>query len=70
MICRLGLEYSTQHDKASHNPRRKFEMIKNILAAIGLFVVSQRGYELYREYSELKGEKERRQPATSSSAQE
>lgn len=33
-------------------------MIKNLLAAIGLFVVSQKGYELYREYSSLKREKE------------
>lgn len=34
-------------------------MIKNLLAAIGLAVVSQKGYEFYREYTALKHEKER-----------
>lgn len=33
-------------------------MLKNLLAAIGLFVVGQKGYELYREYNSLKREKE------------
>lgn len=28
--------------------------MKNLLAAIGLVVVIKKGYELYREYSELK----------------
>lgn len=38
-------------------------MLKNLLAAIGLFVVGQKSYELYREYSSLKREKEQRQQA-------
>jgi hypothetical protein len=38
-------------------------MMKNLLAAIGLFVVGQKSFELYREYSSLKREKEQRQQA-------
>lgn len=41
-------------------------MLKNILAAVGLYFVAKKGYEHYQEYSELKREKEeqeqRRQP--------
>jgi hypothetical protein len=34
--------------------------MKNLLAAVGLVVVLKKGYELYREYNELKrGCKER-----------
>jgi hypothetical protein len=33
--------------------------MKNIFAAIGFAVVARKAYELYREYSELKREKER-----------
>lgn len=33
-------------------------MLKNVLAAIGLFTVCQQGYELYRRYDKLKQEKE------------
>jgi hypothetical protein len=36
-------------------------MLKNILAAVGLYFVAKKGYEHYREYSELKREKEERQ---------
>lgn len=32
-------------------------MLKNILAAFGLYFVAKKGYEHYREYSELKREK-------------
>lgn len=39
--------------------------MKNLLAVIGLAVVVKKGYELYREYSELKREKEERMAATS-----
>jgi hypothetical protein len=35
-------------------------MLKNILAAIGLFVVAKKGYEHYLEYSKLKREKQER----------
>lgn len=33
--------------------------MKNLFAVIGFLVVAKRGYELYREYSEMKREKER-----------
>lgn len=33
---------------------RKERTMKNLLAAIGLMVVIKKGYELHREYSELK----------------
>ena len=33
-------------------------MLKNILAAVGLYFVAKKGYEHYQEYSELKREKE------------
>ncbi|WP_283793679.1 hypothetical protein [Pseudomonas aeruginosa] len=36
--------------------------MKNLFAAIGLAVVLKKSYELYCEYSELKREKEVRQP--------
>ncbi|WAI51743.1 hypothetical protein [Pseudomonas triclosanedens] len=39
--------------------------MKNLLAVIGLVVVVKKGYELYREYSELKREKEGRMSAAS-----
>lgn len=39
-------------------------MLKNILAAIGLIVVARKGYEHYREYSELKREMEERDSST------
>lgn len=29
-------------------------MLKNILAAVGLYFVARKGYEYYQEYSELK----------------
>lgn len=32
-------------------------MLKNILAAVGLYFVAKKGYEHYQEYSELKREK-------------
>ncbi len=35
-------------------------MLKNILAAVGLYFVAKKGYEHYQEYSELKREKEER----------
>lgn len=35
-------------------------MLRNILAAIGLIVVAKKGYAHYREYSDLKREKEER----------
>lgn len=35
--------------------------MKNLFAVIGFCVVLKKGYELYREYSELKRDKERRQ---------
>lgn len=36
-------------------------MLKNILAAFGLYFVAKKGYEHYQEYSELKREKEERE---------
>lgn len=33
-------------------------MLKNILAAIGLFCIAKKGYEHYQEYRELKREKQ------------
>ena len=36
-------------------------MLKNILAAAGLYFVAKKGYEHYQEYSELKREKEERE---------
>ena len=36
-------------------------MLKNILAAIGLFYIAKKGHEHYQEYSELKREKETRE---------
>ncbi|MDZ5433359.1 hypothetical protein T3H00_11895 [Pseudomonas fluorescens] len=33
--------------------------MKNLLATIGLFVVLTKGYAFYREYSEMKRERER-----------
>jgi len=39
--------------------------MKNLLAAIGLAVVLKKGYELYREYNELKQDKQARQATTS-----
>lgn len=36
-------------------------MLKNILAAIGLYFVAKKGYEHYQEYSGLKREKEERE---------
>lgn len=36
-------------------------MLKNILAAIGLFYIAKKGYEHYQEFSELKREKEARE---------
>lgn len=39
--------------------------MKNLLATIGLFVVLTKGYEFYREYSEMKRERESRRPAAS-----
>ncbi len=35
--------------------------MKNLFAAVGFFVVLKKSYELYREYSELKRERERQQ---------
>lgn len=35
--------------------------MKNLFAVIGFAVVVKKGYEWYREYSELKREKEQRQ---------
>lgn len=37
-------------------------MLKNILAAFGLYFVAKKGYEHYREYSELKRERGTRKP--------
>ncbi len=34
--------------------------MKNVFAVIGFVVVVKKGYELYREYSEMKREKEAR----------
>lgn len=34
--------------------------MKNLFAVIGFIVVAKKGYELYREYSELKREREER----------
>lgn len=39
--------------------------MKNIFAGIGFCVVMKKGYELYREYSELKRDKHRRQASES-----
>ncbi|MCQ4346394.1 hypothetical protein NGA35_02865 [Pseudomonas stutzeri] len=36
-------------------------MLKNILAAVGLYFVAKKGYEHYQEYSELKREKEEKE---------
>lgn len=33
-------------------------MLKNILAAVGLYFVAKKGYEHYQEYSELRRENE------------
>lgn len=38
-------------------------MLKNLLAAVGLFVLGQKSYELYRDYSALKREQAQRQRA-------
>jgi hypothetical protein len=35
--------------------------MKNLLAVIGLIVVVKKGYEFYREYNEMKSEREERQ---------
>lgn len=32
--------------------------MKNIFAVIGVIVVAKKGYELYREYSEMKRERD------------
>jgi hypothetical protein len=37
--------------------------MKNLLATIGLFVVLTKGYTFYREYSEMKREREAQRPA-------
>ncbi|MCU1756335.1 hypothetical protein [Pseudomonas helleri] len=42
--------------------------MKNLLAAIGLVVVIKKGYELYREYSELKRAHSAREEAQSCTA--
>jgi len=42
-------------------------MLKNILAAVGLYFVAKKGYEHYQEYSELKREKEERKQVGQSS---
>lgn len=34
--------------------------MKNLFAVIGFIVVAKKGYELYREYSEMKRERETR----------
>ncbi len=34
--------------------------MKNLFAVIGFVVVAKKGYELYREYSEMKREREER----------
>lgn len=44
-------------------------MLKNILAAVGLYFVARKGYEHYQEYSELKREREEREQGTQSSGQ-
>lgn len=36
-------------------------MLKNILAAIGLYFVAKKGYEHYQEYSGLKREEQMKQ---------
>lgn len=38
--------------------------MKNLLATIGLFVVLTKGYAFYREYSEMKREREAQRAAT------
>ncbi|WP_283826939.1 hypothetical protein [Pseudomonas putida] len=40
--------------------------MKNIFAVVGFIVVATKGYELYREYSEMKREKEAREAAAGS----
>lgn len=45
------------------------QMLKNILAAVGLYFVAKKGYEHYQEYSELKREREEREQGTQSSGQ-
>jgi hypothetical protein len=37
--------------------------MKNLLATIGLFVVLTKGYEFYRDYNEMKREREAQRPA-------
>ncbi len=37
--------------------------MKNLLATIGLFVVLAKGYEFYREYSDMKRERDAQRPA-------
>ncbi len=39
--------------------------MKNLFAAVGLIVMLKKGYELYREYSELKRYKEKHSTAPS-----
>lgn len=34
-------------------------MVRNLLAAVGLYVVMQKGYEFYCHYQELKAENRR-----------
>ena len=38
--------------------------MKNLLATIGLFVVLTKGYAFYREYSEMKRDREAQHAAT------
>ncbi len=38
----------------SRNKDKEIAMLKNLLAAIGLFVVSRKGYEWYTEFQDLK----------------
>lgn len=40
--------------------------MKNLFAVIGFVVVAKKGFELYREYRELKREKEERTAASES----
>lgn len=44
-------------------------MLKNILAAIGLFYIAKKGYEHYQEFSELKHKQEKAAQADSQSPQ-
>lgn len=39
--------------------------MKNLFAAIGFCVVLKKSYELYREYSELKRDRQRHQSSSS-----